>query len=644
MVGRSPIPSRSKVLPPNMDSANHDDNLTLGLAVDHINSNRSSTSEGINETNETGENHNHSPLPDSHERISFPTPLPPNNGSVEKPYYSKKPHKKSRAGCINCKRRKVKCNEDRPACQACTLRRENCVYPAPPRKKVATSPGTGDAPARTPSQNAASSTSRTDRNPFQLVVSEPLFRPAQVNDAVDMRMLWFWTVETYSSFSVESRRAPAFDHALKIKLVEHAFCSPFLMDLVMALSASHSLTLKQEVSPQRALSYRTRAFAGLRNAIDAPNPDDHPALLACSLLVAALSSQTFREADHKPLYIIDWMQVWKGISLVMSIVTPKAIRESGLAVMFYRPPVFLEKAAQHIPNNLLFMVASISPGDADHGHQQTYYEALCYLGTLYQELNRGFGPVLDLRIITLLTFMTEDFIWLSQNRRPRALIILAHYLCFVKLNHTIWWMQGISDPELDHIIQAVNSDWEHLMRVPRKVRTATDMFEIAKIVTENRTWAPEEDDLYEQHACGSAIYDFTLLNQPVGEYSLYSEEERNQPPSNTLLDALKQTGSILPLRPARDATLAKEAADASPNTQSSAPASVPSLSPGSSVPECEPDADEKWDLIKEIQRQILGQNSAGAPSTEGSPSRTWGTTESSCWVTGSSPTDRLHPF
>src|SRR4051812_8100193 len=47
----------------------------------------------------------------------------------EKPYHTKRPHRKSRAGCRNCKTRKVKCDEARPSCRACTLRKEHCSYP-----------------------------------------------------------------------------------------------------------------------------------------------------------------------------------------------------------------------------------------------------------------------------------------------------------------------------------------------------------------------------------------------------------------------------------------------------------------------------------------------------------------------------------
>ncbi|GJN66223.1 fungal zn(2)-Cys(6) binuclear cluster domain-containing protein [Purpureocillium lilacinum] len=37
--------------------------------------------------------------------------------------------RKSRAGCFNCKRRRVKCCETRPGCQSCRRMRLDCVYP-----------------------------------------------------------------------------------------------------------------------------------------------------------------------------------------------------------------------------------------------------------------------------------------------------------------------------------------------------------------------------------------------------------------------------------------------------------------------------------------------------------------------------------
>src|SRR3954470_20713651 len=64
---------------------------------------------------------------------------------ANRPYHSKRSHRKSRAGCISCKKRKVKtvlspppsallthlqvkCDEARPSCRHCALRKEQCVY------------------------------------------------------------------------------------------------------------------------------------------------------------------------------------------------------------------------------------------------------------------------------------------------------------------------------------------------------------------------------------------------------------------------------------------------------------------------------------------------------------------------------------
>ncbi len=47
----------------------------------------------------------------------------------------KKGHTKSRRGCDNCKRRKVKCQETHPACANCSRLGLNCVYSGLPRSQ-----------------------------------------------------------------------------------------------------------------------------------------------------------------------------------------------------------------------------------------------------------------------------------------------------------------------------------------------------------------------------------------------------------------------------------------------------------------------------------------------------------------------------
>ncbi|KAI1495305.1 hypothetical protein F5X96DRAFT_3884 [Biscogniauxia mediterranea] len=434
-----------------------------------------------------------------------------------KPYYSKRPHKKSRAGCRQCKRRKVKCDEAKPSCKACTLRKETCVYPDAPKPASAPAPTQAQVQASSnPSVAVASPESSVEGalfDPGAMVITEPLFRPGEVSDSIDMKLLWFYTTKTFYSFSINTGRSAVIDHVLKVKVVEYAFQSPFLMDCLMALSALHLQSLDQPVPPQRLAAYRARAFEGYRTAIEAANPTHFPALLACSLLMCALSSQMFREQNDKHIYIIDWMQVWRGISLIVDIISPTSIQDSGMAVLFYRPPIDLEKSTQYIPSNLLFMVTSIKYGDADYEHQKTYYDFLRYFGSLYMELvEHGFSPIMDLRIITFLTFIPKPFYPLAREHRPRALVMLAYYLCFVKLlRDGVWWWQGISDREIKVICEEIDSGWSHLLRVPQMVMEAQTKLEVAKLIINNHNWTPREVDLYERNRDPRSKADLKLI-------------------------------------------------------------------------------------------------------------------------------------
>lgn len=49
--------------------------------------------------------------------------------ATSKQTLSRRGHLKSRFGCFNCKRRRVKCNEGRPTCEHCRRLELVCVYP-----------------------------------------------------------------------------------------------------------------------------------------------------------------------------------------------------------------------------------------------------------------------------------------------------------------------------------------------------------------------------------------------------------------------------------------------------------------------------------------------------------------------------------
>ncbi|KAI1328045.1 hypothetical protein F5Y16DRAFT_164170 [Xylariaceae sp. FL0255] len=415
-----------------------------------------------------------------------------------RPYYPKKPHRKSRAGCKQCKKRKVKCDESKPMCRSCSLRGEPCVYPTTGSKPSAAS----DAPQSTGSTPPACAEWELNKRTVP-VLAEPMYMGRQ-GDAFDMKMLWFYNTYAFQAFSIKSNRSQVVNFTLRVKVMEHAFQSPFLMDTIMALSSLHLASLGQTVPAQKLITYQSRAFEGYRSAIERADPKDFPALLATSLFMVAVSSQNFRGPERKRLFITEWIAIWRGIGLIVELISPQAVKDSGLAVLFYRPPVDVEKATQGIPSNLLFMVSSMQPDDPDYPYQAEYYHFLKTLGSLYNEISEhGFGPILDLRVTTFFTFVPRALIPLARQNRPRMLIIIAHWLCFVRLRRTVdamtaWWMTGFM-PTMDEIFEEIGEEWSHLLRIPKAIMETDEQVKMVRLLLDNHEWEPSDRDLYVKH-------------------------------------------------------------------------------------------------------------------------------------------------
>ncbi|KAL6866324.1 hypothetical protein ACO1O0_002432 [Amphichorda felina] len=483
----------------------------------------------------------------------------------EKAYHPKRPHKKSRTGCKNCKARKVKCNEARPTCRSCRLRKTPCVYPSAPAPASARASAAAPSPPSSTKTiaNANSSIHQKPKSPLFTcsiptstpstvlspihnslaapprpaddipVIAEPLFRPPQAKDELDMCLLWFYTTATCSSFSVEGGgyNRPV-ETTMRTRIVQHAFQHPFLMDSIFALSSLHLQSLGQKVNHNRSLAYRATSFEGYRRAVQEANPETYPALIANALILTALSSQSFREPDAKDLFIIDWMIVWNGIGVIINVIGFEKLVKSGLDCLFYRPPIDLDTSAYSIPNQLLYMISSMTIDDADYPDSQTYYDTLKYLGSLYYSLNEGLNPIMTLRIITWFTFVPDKFLDLGRQKRPRALVILAYYAVFLKIGNSIWWLKGIGQRSLRDICRHLGPEWSHLLKIPMLAISTDDPFDIARLVLEDPEWTspswpkPEDENLNEALGNLSWVDDLGRKCEIRGNEAIAVEEDR----------------------------------------------------------------------------------------------------------------------
>ncbi|KAK0740678.1 hypothetical protein B0T18DRAFT_214119 [Schizothecium vesticola] len=334
--------------------------------------------------------------------------------------------------------------------------------------------------------------------PPTFIIREPLFLPTD-RSPLDLRLLYHYVDSTYASLSSWSLYDPTIHSLLRTTILREALAVPFLMDAILGLSAMHlsylSPSSPSTPSPAIASLFRARAFSGYRQALAHPS-SNLTAIITASIFLCALSTSAF---SSSPLYILSWPTLWRGIVLVLHLRPASFTPPPGLAMLFYRPPVDLDSASGHIPSNLLFMLTAHDPASPS---TPIYYAALQHLGTLYAELAAsGLGPQLDLRVITFLTHVSEEFGVLARAREPKAAVVLAHYVVFLKLTRVVWWMEDVPRRELGPLCELIcagdgeggSAFWEELARVPRAAMGMKGRGEVVALLL-GRTPPPMEED------------------------------------------------------------------------------------------------------------------------------------------------------
>ncbi|OAA46324.1 Zn(2)-C6 fungal-type DNA-binding domain protein [Metarhizium rileyi] len=290
------------------------------------------------------------------------------------PKTHRRSHRKSRNGCVECKRRHIRCDERRPACANCAIAERTCVFPpaaAPssrqrlspsprrpsPRRQARAehqSPSTrtpwdsGDA--RTPndalpprashplssepsplpsfgesfppsydtpsSSSAASSSSSASSDP-------PLFT------AEHLALLYHIT-QTEDNFFI----TPGQDfHVLEIAL-RFASSHPYLIDQVLALSALHKATIATASHDSRrfhraATELQTRAIARFTRLSSLLPPEDTESSIPRFLFAATLSLHdladtlsSVRTLHHSQFHVfvnrfVDCFRIHHGVRAVI---------------------------------------------------------------------------------------------------------------------------------------------------------------------------------------------------------------------------------------------------------------------------------------------------------------------------------------
>ncbi|KAF7714831.1 Fungal Zn(2)-Cys(6) binuclear cluster domain-containing protein [Penicillium ucsense] len=232
-------------------------------------------------------------------------------------------HTKSRNGCFTCKKRHVKCDEERPTCGACAVRDEECVYPD--------SRGTRDQRKRQLRLSRETSSTEGDQPQVRPEIPDIPFRPLHFNAIApqeaqnvdsqstsglnmgDLYLLQHYILHTSKKMTLNQNKSAAWQQVIP----ELAAENEFLMHLVLALAGLDILTMRdlythdgqgclnrstaRKVPELRSImEHHQQGLAGLHKALCVPSEPDAEALLAGSMLVAAFGFASFGIRDLEP--------------------------------------------------------------------------------------------------------------------------------------------------------------------------------------------------------------------------------------------------------------------------------------------------------------------------------------------------------
>ncbi|KAK5994823.1 hypothetical protein PT974_03207 [Cladobotryum mycophilum] len=191
---------------------------------------------------------------------------------------SRRGHFKSRLGCFNCKRRRVKCNELRPSCSPCSRLGLSCSYPPP-----ASSP-------------SSSSSSTSPRPSLPTLAFE------------DLRFYHQFLTGAFPALPLR-----AADVWMQAAAMSHSY--DYLAHAVLGLGASHISQHGNVDYTEQALQHRVTAIKLVNDQIaKAPkNPADADALFATLICLVAQSSLM-------PDSMIEYLTTTRGANLVATTV------------------------------------------------------------------------------------------------------------------------------------------------------------------------------------------------------------------------------------------------------------------------------------------------------------------------------------
>ncbi|KAI1779305.1 hypothetical protein F4818DRAFT_246462 [Hypoxylon cercidicola] len=368
-------------------------------------------------------------------------------GSYEASKMPRRSHRKSRAGCSECKRRHIKCDESRPACGNCSISSRHCSFlssqPSLPAVRGAvTTPSPGPGLPFQPEE----STSSRQSSPISPGDQSPVIQHA------NMIQLELFHHCMHSGFDLPSSSEHPGMVIPPAMLVEIALSYPFLMNEMLAIAALHLAHLhptKARTYRHHAVGLQTHAMSIFNREMTKVNSENGTAVLLFSWLMTLHTLHDTRNSVDIHGFLdrfAHFMQLHRGVRTITAEAW-QSILESDMG--------FILRENSKVVDNLDSgsHTAELEAYIRDSQRLNADEKSVCQdaLNRIQWCLNRIDGPEKQhpshfstfLSLISWSVVIKVDFLRLVSERNPEALLVLSYYAMILYLCRDVWVI-GIS--------------------------------------------------------------------------------------------------------------------------------------------------------------------------------------------------------
>ncbi|RGP75832.1 c6 finger domain-containing [Fusarium longipes] len=370
-------------------------------------------------------------------------------------------HKKSRTGCQQCRSRRVKCNEAKPACSHCSRLQLSCIYDRAPSDSNSSSSASagGGQQKKTTSETIVDPPESESRRKQELALFHQYITDTGPSLVMDPATAHFW-VTTICRLALES---DATLYAIYMVAALHTeersnFSDPQALDtcqtyLNMAIREHHKDIT--EIS-SRNLEYicltssmlRVYGFARLQHR--SLEPYTPPVDL---LRITGTSTAIFREA-------------WDLIQDNPESVVYKMIESASDLIQ--------DNDRKELPEDLKLLLRREKshelqePWDAET--EEAYLTALNLIGCIQKVMDENnIAKSIGRRTVVFPMMMRKKFADLVEELRPRALVILAYYFALLSMLSEFWWIGDSGVKEFEAIGEVLPHEWQGWLEWPRSI-------------------------------------------------------------------------------------------------------------------------------------------------------------------------------